>query len=131
MARSQPLLYLDVDIACDRPLEPLLVRLAAGQGIHACAEGTLDEGHPESDGNWFGWRMMVEDGMPVDLKAPSFSAGALGFAHSAAAEVPFSLMVWNRYHDAARPDAGIVLLAWIRPGRTMCSASLTATSWRS
>lgn len=105
-ALGQPLLYLDADIVCDRPLEPLLMALAGSPAIHACADWTLDEGTLESAGHWFGWRLMVEDGMPVDFKAPGFSAGALGFANAAAAEVPFSLVLWSCYADAARPDGG-------------------------
>jgi hypothetical protein len=103
---AQPLLYLDTDVICDRPLEPLLGQLAASPAVHACAEGRLDEGHPDSAGHWFGWRLMAEDGMPFDRNAPGFSAGILGVANAASAEVPFSLILRSVYADIASIGGG-------------------------
>jgi hypothetical protein len=106
LASAQPLLYLDVDILCDRPLEPLLAQLALSPTIHACAEGRLGEEHSESSGHWFGWRLMAEDGMPVDHNAPGFSAGALGCANAATAEAPYSLIRRSVAADIASADGG-------------------------
>jgi hypothetical protein len=106
MRAAQPLLYLDADILCDRPLEPLLAQLVRSDAVHACAEGAIGEGHPDSAGHWFGWRLMAEDDMPFDRDAPGFSAGALGFASAEAAAAPFSLLLRSIYADASAPDGG-------------------------
>jgi hypothetical protein len=105
-AAAQPLLYLDADVLCDRPLEPLLAELCTSSLIHACAEGLLGEGHPESDGHWFGWRLMAEDGMPFDRNAPGFSAGVLGCANAVVAEAPYSLIMRSVTADIASAGGG-------------------------
>nr|WP_294518762.1 hypothetical protein [uncultured Rhodopila sp.] len=106
MRTAQPLLYLDVDMICDAPLEPLLAALAVSPAINACAEGRLDEGGPDSGGHWFGWRLMQDDGMPFDPSAPGFSSGALGMASAESADIPFSLILRSRYADAMDPNGG-------------------------
>lgn len=106
MMAAQPLLYLDTDIVCDRPLLPLLSQLPASPVIHACAEGMLGEGSPDGPGHWFGWRMLSEDGVPFDPKGPGFNSGALGMASADIAGPAFSLILAGAYADAARSDGG-------------------------
>lgn len=106
LTQAQPLLYLDTDIICDRPLQPFLEHLTASNTIHACMEGRLDEGHPNSAGHWFGWRLMVEDGVPFNPDELGFSAGALGMANAEMAGTPFSLILESVYADIKRADGG-------------------------
>jgi hypothetical protein len=98
---AQPLLYLDVDVVCDRPLEPLLAMLTFSPAIHACREGLLGEGHPDSAGHWFGWRLMQADGMPFDPNERGFSAGVLGAANADLAGSAYDLVVRCAYGFAA------------------------------
>ena len=114
-AAAQPMLYLDVDIVCDRPLEPLLALIAESPSIHACAEGRLGEGDPASSGHWFGWRLLAEDDAPFDREARGFSAGALGMANAASARPAFPLIMRSVYADAAQSDGGRKLAGLDQP----------------
>jgi hypothetical protein len=60
----------------------------------------------KATGNWFGWRLMAEDGMPFNGSAPGFSAGALGMANTGSAEEPFALILQATYADVRRADGG-------------------------
>lgn len=73
----QPLLYLDCDVVVDAPIEPFLMQIAGSDKIHVTPEGLIGEGHEDSSGHWYGWRMMAEDGMAFDRRAQGFSAGIL------------------------------------------------------
>ncbi len=75
---AAPLLYHDADIMCDRPLTGLLAQLRMSDRVNATPEGRLGEGGRETDGRWFGWRLLEADGVAFDPDAPGFSAGALG-----------------------------------------------------
>lgn len=89
---AQPILYLDVDIVCDKPLEPLLAQLVLSSMIHACKEGEIGEGSPQSGGYWFGWRLLAADEVPFDPDAWGFSSGVLGAANATVAERAFGLI---------------------------------------
>jgi hypothetical protein len=65
-ATHQPILYLDVDVICDGPLDDLCVKLVHTRTIEVLPEGSLDEGAPSSFGHWFGWRLMAADGIIFD-----------------------------------------------------------------
>ncbi|GAN60655.1 hypothetical protein ACI01nite_12880 [Acetobacter cibinongensis] len=81
----QPLIYMDADILCNAPIEPILADMVFSDRIHVTQEGVLGEGHPESDGHWYGWRMMAEAGMEFSRTQRGFSAGMIGYSHSAQA----------------------------------------------
>ncbi|MCX2562512.1 hypothetical protein [Acetobacter thailandicus] len=81
----QPLLYLDVDILCNKPVESLLVDLAFSPAIHVAPEGRLNEGNDNSSGHWYGWRMMEADGMGFDRHQRGFSSGSIGYGNSSVA----------------------------------------------
>lgn len=81
-ADRQPLVYLDADILCNAPIEPLLAEMVFSDGISVSPEGILNEGNPNSDGHWYGWRMMAAAGMEFDPHQRGFSAGAIGYSHS-------------------------------------------------
>jgi hypothetical protein len=99
---AQPLLYLDVDMVCDRPLEPLLATLAVSDKIHTCRSGLIGEGTPESAGHWFGWRLTAQDAMPFDPNARGFSSGTLGAANRGIARPAYDLILRSAYGYAER-----------------------------
>ena len=82
-SHRQPLLYLDCDVVIDALIEPFLMQIAGSDKIHVMPEGQIGEGHESSSGHWFGWRMMAEDGMTFDRRAPGFSAGILASGQGA------------------------------------------------
>jgi len=98
----QPILYLDTDVVCDGPLDPFCLALARSSMVEAKAEGALGEGHPESDGHWFGWRLMVADGMAFDPSERGFSSGILGFANVGVAGTAFDAILRCAYGHAER-----------------------------
>jgi hypothetical protein len=98
----RPLLYLDADIICDAPLDRLAVQLQSSPQIHAKREGRLGEGSRQSDGRWFGWRLLEADGVPFDPQAPGFSTGALGAASAATARPAYDLILSAAYARAAQ-----------------------------
>ncbi len=117
-ATHQPILYLDVDVICDAPLDDFCLQLTHSRAIELLPEGRLDEGHPDSSGQWFGWRLMAADGLTFDPSESGFSSGILGFANKAIAEQAFSAILRSAYHYADQagtrhwydqPFAGYVL----------------------
>jgi hypothetical protein len=97
----QPLLYLDTDVFCDGPLDPLCLELAGSTKIEAKAEGPLCEGEPEPHGHWYGWRLLTADGLAVDRLDRGFSTGIWGFANTGVAADAFSAIVRCAYGHAA------------------------------
>ncbi|GBR51515.1 hypothetical protein AA106555_0577 [Neokomagataea thailandica NBRC 106555] len=89
---ASPILYLDADIVCDHPLHALLPQLATSPFIHVCPEGRLDEGSLESEGHWFGWRLLAGDNVPFEPFSSGFSSGALGFSGAESANTAFHLI---------------------------------------
>ncbi|CAI3934001.1 MULTISPECIES: glycosyltransferase [Commensalibacter] len=90
--KAQPILYLDTDIMCDAPLDELLISLINSPLIHACKEGVIDEGGPETSGYWYGWRLMQEDHVPFNPKGFGFSSGVLLFNNTKTTQ-PFFDMI--------------------------------------
>jgi len=101
-AYCRPLLYLDADIICDAPLDLLAVQLQASPYIHAKREGRLGEGSRQSDGRWFGWRLLEADGLSFDPQSPGFSTGALGVAGAANARPAYDLVLSASYGHATQ-----------------------------
>ncbi len=101
-ATHQPLLYLDVDVLCDAPIEGFFRRLIRSGGIEVLPEGLLGEGDPNSSGHWFGWRLMAEDGLTFDPLEPGFSSGTLGFLNKRVAEQAFRAILRSAYLHAAQ-----------------------------
>lgn len=81
----QPLIYMDADILCNAPIEPILVDMVFSDRVQVAKEGLLGEGHPDSDGHWYGWRMMADAEMEFSHTQRGFSAGMIGYSHSAQA----------------------------------------------
>jgi hypothetical protein len=92
-ATHQPIIYLDVDVICDSPLNDFCLQLTHCPTIEIVPEGRLDEGHPESSGQWFGWRLMAADAMAFSPSEPGFSSGILGFANKQVAQHAFSAIL--------------------------------------
>lgn len=90
--KAQPLLYLDVDIICNTPLDTLFIRLIDSPLIHTCKEGSIGEGHPESGGHWYGWRLMQEDNVSFNRHAKGFSSGAMLFSNFNIAHPLFNMI---------------------------------------
>jgi hypothetical protein len=89
----QPLLYLDVDVVCDAPLNDLCLKLLESSCIEVVPEATWTEDGQESDGHWFGWPLMRQDGLTVDASTAGFSAGILAFANYRLAAQPFAAIL--------------------------------------
>ena len=100
VATHQPILYLDVDVMCDAPLDDLCLQLAHSRTIEVLPEGRLDEGDPDSSGHWFGWRLMAADGLDFDPLERGFSSGILGFANKKVAAQAFSAILRSAYHHS-------------------------------
>lgn len=90
--KAQPLLYLDVDIICNAPLDTLFIRLIDSPLIHTCKEGSIGEGHLESGGHWYGWRLMQEDNVSFNRNAKGFSSGAMLFSNFNIAQPLFNMI---------------------------------------
>ena len=95
------MLYLDTDIVCDQPIDGLMTALMQSDRIQVRSEGRLDEGEPETNGHWFGWRLLAADNVPFDPVAPGFSSGAIGFANAAVAQDSFAAILASVYGHAA------------------------------
>ncbi len=100
LATCRPLLYLDADIMANASLDALLLQLQISSRVHARLEGRLGEGSLESDGRWFGWRLLAADNVAFDRDAPGFSAGALGVASPATARRAYDLILLSCYGHA-------------------------------
>ena len=100
VATHQPILYLDVDVICDAPLDDLCLQLTHSRTIEVLPEGRLDEGDPDSSGHWFGWRLMAADGLDFDPLERGFSSGILGFANKKIAAQAFSAILRSAYHHS-------------------------------
>ena len=97
---AQPLLYLDTDVICDRPIDDLMLGLIGSNTINVRQEGRLDEGAATSAGHWFGWRLLAADGVPFDPMSPGFSSGAIGCANAAVAQPHFDAILASTYGHA-------------------------------
>ncbi|WP_428492268.1 hypothetical protein [Rhodopila sp.] len=97
---AQPLLYLDTDVICDRPIDELMLGLIGSNTINLRQEGRLDEGEATSAGHWFGWRLLAGDGVPFDPSSPGFSSGAIGFANAVMAQPHFDAILASTYGHA-------------------------------
>ena len=113
--RAQPVLYLDTDVICDRPLEDFMVATMRSDQIQVRAEGRMDEGNPASAGHWFGWRLMAEDGVSFDPSGPGFSSGAIGFAHAAGAADCFDAILASAYGYAEAHGKRDLLAGYDQP----------------
>lgn len=89
----QPIVYLDTDVVIDKPIEPFLMAVSGSDKLHVVPEGRLDEGHPESAGHWYGWRMMAEDGMPFHLHDRGFSSGIIAAGQENVARNYFNIVL--------------------------------------
>ncbi|GBR43200.1 hypothetical protein [Neokomagataea thailandica] len=89
---ASPILYCDADIVCDHPLDDILPLLVTSPFVHACPEGRLDEGSLQSEGHWFGWRLLSGDNVPFDPFSRGFSSGILGFADARSVQDVFPLI---------------------------------------
>jgi glycosyltransferase involved in cell wall biosynthesis len=96
----QPILYLDVDVICDAPLDDFFLKLIHSHAIEVLPEWRLGESGPDSNGNWFGWRLMAADGLIFDPSERGFSSGVLGFANRKVAGDAFSVVVRSAYCHA-------------------------------
>jgi hypothetical protein len=92
-ATHQPILYLDVDVICDAPLDDFCLQLTHCSTIEVVPEGRLDEGNPQSSGQWFGWRLMAADAVAFNPSDPGFSSGILGFANAKLAQHAFGAIL--------------------------------------
>lgn len=92
LQQAQPLLYLDTDIICNAPLDELFIQHINSPFIHACKEGPLGEGSPQSGGYWYGWRLMQEDHIPFQPTDRGFSSGAM-FFNNVKMTLPFFEMI--------------------------------------
>ncbi len=97
LARHRPFLYLDVDMVCDAPIDPLLRVLALSPLVHAPGENAVTR--PE---NWYCASLLIEDGISVPPERQGFSTGALGFADQGVARTLFSLVPQLARNHAAR-----------------------------
>ncbi len=97
LCQAQPLLYLDTDILCDAPIDDLFVQLIDSDMIHACKEGLIGEGHFDSGGYWYGWRLMQEDSVYFNPYHRGFSSGALFFSNVHIALPFFELIIKSAY----------------------------------
>ncbi len=70
----QPLLYIDTDVMCDRPLAPLLRALVASPLVHAFPEMPL-----ASENDYYGVSLLHADSLPFSPGEPGFSSGIIGF----------------------------------------------------
>ncbi|CAI3925377.1 unnamed protein product [Commensalibacter communis] len=92
LQQAQPLLYMDTDIICNAPLDDFFIKLIDSPLVHACQEGLIGEGSPQSGGYWYGWRLMQEDNVPFNPQNRGFSAGAL-FFNNVKSVLPFFEMI--------------------------------------
>jgi hypothetical protein len=99
-ANHQPIIYSDIDVICDAPLDRFCIQLADCRGIEVLPEGRLDEGEPDSSGHWFGWRLMAADNVAFDPCEPGFSSGILGFANLSVVGHAFSAILRSAYCHA-------------------------------
>ncbi|MDI2113297.1 glycosyltransferase [Commensalibacter nepenthis] len=97
LQQAQPILYLDTDIVCNAPLDTLFIDNIDSSLILACKEGRIDEGHPESGGYWYGWRLMKEDNVPFNPYGRGFSAGAMFFRNLELALPLFNIIIKSVY----------------------------------
>lgn len=101
-ATHQPILYLDVDVICDGPLDDLCLKLVQSRTIEVLPDGSLGEGGQETFGHWFGWRLMAADGMIFNPQEPGFSSGILGFANKGVVEQAFTAVLRAAYGHAEK-----------------------------
>ncbi len=87
LAHHRPFLYLDADMACDGPIDPLLRRLAISPLLHAVGENAVTRAE-----DWYGASLLAADGVAVAADRPGFSTGALGFATLPTARTMFDLV---------------------------------------
>ena len=102
----QPVLYLDVDVVANAPIEPLLRRLAVSRSLHVATEGHLLprlEGRPAADyardplGNWFGTWLCEADPRFARLPFRLGSSGILGFPNMATVRTAFAVVRMLRW----------------------------------
>lgn len=111
----QPVLYMDVDVVANAPIEPLLRDLAVSRLLHVATESHLLprlEGQPASAyhtnplGNWFGTWLCEGD---FRFAAKSFrlgSSGILGFPNMATVRTAFAVVrMLRRTADPALIEA--------------------------
>ena len=101
-ATHQPILYLDVDVICDGPLDDLCLKLVHSRTIEILPDGSLGEGGHETFGHWFGWRLMAADGMIFNPQEPGISSGILGFANKGVVEQAFTAVLRAAYGHAEK-----------------------------
>ena len=99
-ATHQPILYLDIDVICDAPLDGFCLQLIHSRMIEVLPEGQLGNGDLDTDGNWFGSHLMAADGLSFDPSEAGFSAGILGFANKTVAQQAFSAILRSSYYHA-------------------------------
>ncbi|MDI2089819.1 glycosyltransferase [Commensalibacter oyaizuii] len=97
LQQAQPILYLDVDFLCDGPLDSLFIQLIDSPYIHACKEGVIGEGSPNSEGHWYGWRLMQADHVPFNPDERGFSSGALFYKNFQLAAPFFKMILQSAY----------------------------------
>ena len=86
----QPVLYMDVDVVANAPLEPLLRQLALSDRVHVATENRLlpklagrsaQAFAATQNGNWFGTWLTEGDARFRSKPFALGSSGILGFAH--------------------------------------------------
>lgn len=97
LQQAQPLLYLDTDMICNAPIDGLFINFIDSNMIHACKEGVIGEGHPDSGGYWYGWRLMQEDNVPFNRSSRGFSSGALFFSNVKTMHPFFDMIIKSAY----------------------------------
>ncbi|MBS0640917.1 MAG: hypothetical protein U1E70_23580 [Acetobacteraceae bacterium] len=96
MARYRPLLYLDVDVICDRPIEGLLRRIHRANRLCVALEHDLLGNH-----NFYGANLFASDPTARPRHERGFTSGIIGIPHIGVARQTFP-SVLNTLYGIAR-----------------------------
>ncbi len=95
LAHYQPLLYLDVDVICDRPVEPVLRRIHHAGRICVALEHDLLGAH-----NFYGANLFAADPTARPRDTRGCSSGLIGIPDMATARRSFPAIITSLYGTA-------------------------------
>lgn len=95
LSHYQPLLYLDTDVICDRPIEPVLRRIHRAERICVALEHDLLGGH-----NFYGANLFAADPTARPRDPRGCSSGLIGIPDMATARHSFPAILTSLYGTA-------------------------------